>query len=117
MEGASTPRNIPVYLGERNSKQNSEVQLIYDVLVSGVRQSDSCYIYNVCVLFQIFPYRFLQYIACSCLCCRVSPWYVYVLYIVVCICYSQSPNLSLPLYFPFGSHQFAFEICESISGL
>ena len=40
-----------------------------------------------------------------------------VLYIVVCICYSQSPNLSPTPPFPFGNWKFVFYVCESVSVL
>ena len=40
-----------------------------------------------------------------------------VLYIIVCLCQSQSSNLSLwpPPYFLFGNHKFDLEIFESVS--
>ena len=43
-------------------------------------------------------------------------FYLSVLYIVACVCQSQSPNLSLPP-FPFGNHKLVFHICDSISVL
>ena len=33
-----------------------------------------------------------------------------VLHIVICICYSQAPNLSLLLPFPFGNHKFSMSL-------
>ena len=50
------------------------------------------YIY-ICILFQIlFPYRLLQNIEYSLLCYTVGPCWLSILYIVVCIYYSQPPN-------------------------
>ena len=64
------------------------------VLESGVRQSESA------VLFQIlFHFRLLQVIEYSSLCYTVGPC-LSILDIVVCICYSQIPDLSLPTPFP-----------------
>ena len=69
------------------------------------------------ILFQIiFPYRLLQDIDYSSLCYRVDSSQLSILYIVVCMCLSPKPNLSLPP-FPFGNRKFAFYICESISVL
>ena len=48
------------------------------------------------ILFQIlFHYRLLQDIEYSSLCYTVGP-FLSILYIAVCICQSQIPNLSLP---------------------
>ena len=59
------------------------------------------YIYSVThvsILFQIrCNYRLLQDIKCSSLCYAVGPRCLSVLYIVVCVCSSQAPDLSLPL--------------------
>ena len=55
------------------------------------------YIYIISTLFKIlFPYRSLQSIEKSSLCYTVGPYQLSILYIVVCICQSQSPNLSFP---------------------
>ena len=52
---------------------------------------------HISTLFQIlFPYRSLQSIEQSSLCYTVGPHQLSILYIVVCICQSQSPNLSFP---------------------
>ena len=50
-------------------------------------------------------------------CCsqQVGPCYLPFLYVVVCICSSQTPNLSLPSPSPFGDHKFVFYVCESVS--
>ena len=65
------------------------------------------------MLFQIiFHYILLQAIKYSFLCYTVGPCYLSVLYIVVCICSSQTPNLSLPSMptIPFGNHKFVFGV-------
>ena len=52
------------------------------------------------------------------LCYVVNPGFISILYIVVCICQSPLPNLSLPcLAFPFGNHKFVFYVCESVTVL
>ena len=57
------------------------------VLVSGVQQSDSVTHIHTSILFQIlFPFRLLQSIEQSSLCCTVGPCWLYILYIVECIC-------------------------------
>ena len=80
-----------------------EVYLIYNVvLVSGVQQSDSVIHTYIYILFPIlFHYGLLQDIEYSSLCYTVGPCCLSVLYTVVCICSSQTPNLSLPP-FPLG---------------
>ena len=93
-------------LGERSRPENTfffflifiGVQLIYNVvLVSGVQQSESVMHIHISTLFQIvFPYRSLQSTEQSSLCCTVGLYQLSILNIVVCICQSQSPNLSLP---------------------
>ena len=75
-----------------------EILLIYNVvLVSSVQQSVSVihiYVYKY-VLFQIlFHFRLLQDNEYSSLCYAVGPCCLRVLYIVVGICLSQTPNLS-----------------------
>ena len=48
----------------------------------------------------------------------VGPCWLSILYIVVNICSSQTPNLSFsPPPFPFGNHKFVFYVCGSISVL
>ena len=66
------------------------------ILVSGVEQSDSVIYIHVSMLSQIlFPFR-LRNIEQSSLCYPVGPCWLSILYILVCTCQSQSPNLSLP---------------------
>ena len=74
------------------------MQLIYDVLVSGVQQTESVIHRHISNLFQvIFLYRPLQSIEQSSLCYTVGPYQVICfLYTAVCICQFQFPNLSLP---------------------
>ena len=69
------------------------------------------------VLFQIiFHYRLLQDIEYSSLSYPVGPYCLSILYIVVGICKSQTPNLSFPApAIRFGNHNFIFYVCESIS--
>ena len=78
------------------------VQLIYNVvLVSGVQQSGSVIHTHVSLLFQIiFLFRLLHNIEQSSLCSTVGPCWLSILYIVVCVCSSQTPDLSLPRRFP-----------------
>ena len=92
------------------------VQLIFDVvLVSAVQQSESVIHTYISTLFQIlFPYRPLQSIEQSSLCYTVGPYQLSILYLVVCICQSQSPNLSLPPL-PPSNHKCVFYICDSTS--
>ena len=94
------------------------VQLIYNVvLVSAVQQRESVIHIHMSTLFQIiFQYRSLQSIEQSSLCYTVDSYQLFILYIVVCICQSQSPNLCLP-HFPVGNHKFVFYTCDSISVL
>ena len=55
------------------------------------------------IRFQIlFPCKLSQNIEQSSLCYTVGPCWLSILCIVVCICQSQSPNLSLPPPFTFG---------------
>ena len=44
----------------------------------------------------------------------VGSYQLSILYIVVCVCQSQSPSLSPP-NLPPGNHKFVFHICDSIS--
>ena len=92
------------------------VQLIYNVLlVSTIQQSES--IIHISTLFQIlFPNRLLQSTEQSYLCYTVGSYQLSILYIVVCICQHQSPDLSLHL-FPLGSQMLVFYIHDSISVL
>ena len=70
-----------------------EVQFIYNiVLVSDVQKSDSeVYIYPFPILFH---YCLLQNIDYGSLCYTAASSCLSVLYTVVCICQSQTPNLS-----------------------
>ena len=93
--------------------------MIYNVvLVSGVQQSDSVIHIHISILLQVlFPFRLLLNIEQSSLCYAVSPCWLSILSIVVCLCQSQTTNLSLPQPFPFGNHKFVFYVCESVSVL
>ena len=57
------------------------------VLVSGVQQSDSVIHIHVSILLKIiFPFRLLHNIEQSSLCYTVGPYWLSILYIVVCLC-------------------------------
>ena len=84
------------------------------VLVSGIQKSDSVINIHVSILFQIlFPFRLLQSIEQRSLWYTVGPCWLSILHIVVCICSSQAPDLSLPPTFPLGNHKFVFDICRN----
>ena len=68
------------------------------------------YVNHVC-MFTYFLLSLLQDIEYNSLCYRVGPGWLSILNIVVCVCQSQIPNLSL-LLFPFGNHKFVFYVCE-----
>ena len=73
---------------------------------------------HVSILFQILsPFKLLQNIEYSFLCYTVGPCWLSVLYIVVCTCKSQTPNLSLPSLFPLVVMNLFFNVWESISVL
>ena len=60
------------------------------------------YIYNI--LFHIlFHYRLLRDIEHSSLYYMADSYWLPILYVVVCIYQSQSPNLSLSFFFPLGN--------------
>ena len=63
-----------------------------------MQQSDSVIHVHKYTLFLkiIFPYRLLQSIESSSLCCTIGSYLLSILYIEVCMCQSQSPNLFLP---------------------
>ena len=80
------------------------------VLVSAVQQSGSVTHIHTSILFKIlFPYRLLQSTEQSFLCCTVGSYSLSVLYIVVSLFQSQSPNLFLPAS-PFSNHKFVFYV-------
>jgi hypothetical protein len=67
------------------------------------------------ILFQVlFQYRLLQNIEYSSMCYILWHCWLSNLYLLVCICLSQTPNLPL-LSFPFGNHKFVFYVCECVS--
>ena len=73
----------------------------YIVLLSGGQQNDSIIHVHVSTVFEIlFPFRLLQNIEQSSLCCTVGSCWLSILKIVVCIYLSQTHNLSLPTTFP-----------------
>ena len=66
---------------------------------------------SLCILFWIFfsHYRLVQDIEYSSLCYIVGPYYLSILYTVICIFEPQAPCLSIPL-FPFGNDKFVFYV-------
>ena len=69
------------------------------MLVSGVPQSDLVIHTHVSICFRIlFPSRSLQSIEDSSLYYTIGPCWLSIFYIVVCVCSSQAPDLSLPIY-------------------
>ena len=93
-----------------------DLQCFYLLLYSKVIQLYT-YIYLLFSLFFqiLFPYRSLQSIEQSSLCYTAVHYWLSVLYIAVCICQSQSPNLSfLAALLPY-NQRFVFYICNSIS--
>ena len=86
-------RQILYWLSDEGNSHRRNVEMIYNVvLVSGVQQSYSLYIY---ILFQIlFHYRLLQDIGYSSLCCTVGPCCLSIFYSFV------SVNLKLLIYPP-----------------
>ena len=80
-----------------------EVESITILLVSSVQQRDLVYMYVYIFFFSIsFHYSLLQDIECSSPCYTVNPCWISILYMIVCIHWSHTLNLS----FPFGSHKF-----------
>ena len=90
------------------------------MLVSGVQQTDSVihtyiciytykyvyihiYIYIYIIFQTLSPCKLLQNTEYSSLCYTIGPCCLSILCIVVSVCYSQIPNLSLPPPFPFGN--------------
>ena len=62
-----------------------------------VQQSESVIHMHISTLFQIsFPFRSPQSTEQSSLCCTVGSHQLSILYVVVCICQSQSPSSSHP---------------------
>ena len=62
-----------------------------------VQQSESAIYIHIPPLFRIsFPFRSPQSIACSSLYCTIGSYQLSILYIVVYICQSQSPNFYHP---------------------
>ena len=61
-------------------------------IVSGIWQSDS--VIHIFIHFQIlYPHRLLQNIECTSLCCTLGSCWLSILYIVLCACQQQAPNL------------------------
>ena len=96
------------------------VQFLYNaVSVSAVQQSESAICIHIYPLFWIsFPFRSPQSTEQSSLCYTVGSHQLSVLYIVVYICQSQSPNSSHTSPFQtLGIHMFVLYVCVSTSAL
>ena len=61
----------------------------------------------------LFSYRLLQNTEYSSLCYSVGPYYLSILYIVVCICYSQHMLLNLSLRSKIFFNDFFFFGCAA----
>ena len=80
----------------------TELQLIYNVVsVSSIQQRLSVTHIHISTFQILFLYRPLQSIEQNSLCYTVGPYYLSILYMVVCICQSQSLNLSLSCLTPW----------------
>ena len=94
--------NIQIFI----LKNFTEVELIYNVLISAVSKVIQLYI-----LFHVlFHYSLSQDIEYSFLCCLVGPCCLSILYIIVCICESQTPNPSLPSLTPTRQPLFSMSV-------
>ena len=63
--------------------------------VSGIQQSESIVHIHIFILFQVlFSYSLSQNIEQSPLCYTVGPCWLFILFIVVCVCSSQAPVLT-----------------------
>ena len=88
------------------------------VLVSSVQKSDSIIHTHISILFQIlFSSGLLQNVEQTSLCYTVGPCWLSIFNVVMCLCQSQTPDLSLPSLFPLFNHKFVLYVCESISVL
>ena len=74
------------------------IQVIYNVvLVSVYSKVIQLYMYIYLLFFRFFPHiGYYRTLNLSSLCYTVGPSWLSILCIVVCICSSQPPNLSLP---------------------
>ena len=75
------------------------------------------YIYiRIYILFHtLFHYGLSQDIEYSSPCYTIGPCCLSVLYKILCICQSQTPNPSLPHPLPLGNHKSILYVCESVS--
>ena len=95
-----------------------EVQLIFNiVLVSAIQQNDSVIHIYTYFFHMIFHYGLSEDIECSSLCYTVGHCCLSVLYIIVYICWSQTPNPSLPTTPPLGNQKSVLCVYESLSVL
>ena len=91
------------------------VQLLYNVvLVSAIQQSESATRIHISPLPWIsFPFRSPESTEQSSLCYTVCSHQLSVLYIVLYICQSQSPNPSHPLFPPWYPYICSLRLCLS----
>ena len=83
-------------------------------LISALQQSDS--VIDIYFLFHIlYHYGLLQDAEYSSLGYTVGPCCLSNLYILICICWSQTPNLSFPPPPHLGNHKSVLYVCESVS--
>ena len=89
--------------------------LLYNaVLVSAVEHSDSAKHVHTPPLFWIsFLFRSPQSIEQGSLCRTVDSCWLSLIYIIVYICQTLSPNPSRPLPFPLGVHRLVLYVCVS----
>ena len=76
-------------------------------------------LYGASLIKVLFHYALVQDIEYSSLCNRVGPYYLSILYIMVCICSSQTPNLTVPQPPPLllGNPKAVLYVPESVSVL
>lgn len=74
------------------------------------------YIVCACIFVSIYIFFFIFYIIGYYMHYTVGPL-LFILYIMLCIYQSQTPNLDPPpLHFPLYNHKFVFYIYESLFG-
>ena len=66
--------------------------------VSGVQHSES--VTYLCFFYILFPYTVIRDVEENSLCCPVGASCLSVFHVVVCVCSSQTPHLTLPQPFP-----------------
>ena len=85
--------------------------MIYNVVLVSVTAKWFSYIYIYIFFYINFHYGLLQHIEHSSLCYTAGPCCLSILYIIVCICQSETPNPSL--HHPPSSYIFFFKFLRS----